>query len=814
MRKVSFLLALFGLMFLGARAQTYYQVTAVPTGFGPTTQTVGGVTAKISKVYGNGFCGPLSGTFCGVSPYEIGVSNPGGFVCRNGYRYDFTPGVTDIRIHMASLNDSDTIKISIPNGFTSRQIPLSAANTKVWSSSCSPTTTNVGFTSDGRITGLGRPSGFNDVEIDIQNPFSPYLFDSIQITSTSRARTGASDGVVYDLFFAYDTCNLHFNVYADTPICSGRDLKLHASDFPNTTHHWYNLVNTWTVTGTGTANANPVYANNPPLQPVNPTISGFYIDSAVRGVCTYRDTFNVNVDITPNKPTFTQPRPKCPGEDDSLFASSNLSAGGTYSFYGSPPSGSFGPITYINGQNYYIIKNVQVADAGSYSVYAQSPQGCVSDTTTIGVLVNAPAVAAFSVNQHLGCNGDTMFLNNFSSSTANIFNWDFDDGTTATTFTRDTNHIYHVPSSAMPATFHIKLTVGNGNCSDDTTVNIVINHPLAAAFSVDVDTICQGALVTFTNNSIYPPATIPNYVWYFMDGDTSTDVLGTTHTYNKEGVFNSTLVVRDYLGCHDTATHTIVVDSVGSISFDPSDTNLCLGKYIDFYGTYSPLGINSATWDFNDGSDPILNVTHVRHAYTLPGTYTISFAADYRICPDVTYTKILTIKPFPVVDLGPDTTICPAGKPLALRDIINDGNPDYTWRWNTPTKDSTSAIYVYHPGTYSVTATLNGCSTTDSITVFKKCYLDIPNVFTPNGDGSNDYFLPRELLSRGVSTFKMTIVNRWGGKVFETSSINGRGWDGYFNGEAQPVGVYVYMIDVNFVNGETEHYEGNVTLLR
>lgn len=811
MRKVSFLLALFGLLFLGASAQTYYQVTAVPTGFGPATQTVGGVTAKVSKVYGNGFCGPLSGTFCGVSPYEIGVSNPGGYVCRNGYRYDFTPGVTDIRIHMASLNDSDTIRISIPNGFTSRQIPLSAANTKVWSSSCSPTTTNVGFTSDGRITGLGRPSGFNDVQIDIQNPFPPYLFDSIQITSTSRARNGASDGVVYDLFFAYDTCNLHFNVYADTPVCTGRDINLHASEFPNTTHHWYSFgtfAPQWTYTGTGTAGANPT------IPTASVTMSGLYIDTAVRGVCIYRDTFNVNVEQTPNKPTVTHPFPKCPGEDDTVFAISNLAAGGTYTFYANPPSGAIGPITYLNGQNYYILKNVQLADAGTYFAYAQSPSGCVSDTGQVNVVVNAPAVAAFSINQHLGCNGDTMVFTNFSSSTANIFNWDFNDGTTATTYTRDTNHIYHVPSTAMPATFHIKLTVGNGNCSDDTTVDLVINHPLIADFSVDLDTICQGTLVTYTNNSTVTPATIPSYVWYFMDGDTATDVLGTTHTFNKEGVFNSMLVVRDYLGCRDTATHTIVVDSVGSISFDPSDTNLCLGKFIDFYGTYSPLGINSATWNLGDNSDPLLNVTHVRHAYTQPGTYTVTFDADYRICPDVTYTKQLTIKPFPIVDLGPDTTICPGGKAIALRDIINDGNPDYKWHWNTPTKDSTSAIYVYHPGTYEVTATLNGCSTTDSVRVLKKCYLDIPNVFTPNGDGNNDYFLPRELLSRGIYAFKMTIVNRWGGKVFETTSINGRGWDGKFNGEPQPTGVYVYMIDVSFENNEVEHYEGNITLLR
>ena len=52
------------------------------------------------------------------------------------------------------------------------------------------------------------------------------------------------------------------------------------------------------------------------------------------------------------------------------------------------------------------------------------------------------------------------------------------------------------------------------------------------------------------------------------------------------------------------------------------------------------------------------------------------------------------------------------------------------------------------------------------------------------------------------------------GKVFETNSINGRGWDGKYGGSDQPSGVYIYMIQVAFANGVTECYQGNVTMLR
>ena len=60
----------------------------------------------------------------------------------------------------------------------------------------------------------------------------------------------------------------------------------------------------------------------------------------------------------------------------------------------------------------------------------------------------------------------------------------------------------------------------------------------------------------------------------------------------------------------------------------------------------------------------------------------------------------------------------------------------------------------------------------------------------------------------------MTIFNRWGQIVFETAKSDGRGWDGKFNGEDQPSGVYVYMIEARFQDGVAEKYQGNVTLLR
>lgn len=85
--------------------------------------------------------------------------------------------------------------------------------------------------------------------------------------------------------------------------------------------------------------------------------------------------------------------------------------------------------------------------------------------------------------------------------------------------------------------------------------------------------------------------------------------------------------------------------------------------------------------------------------------------------------------------------------------------------------------------------------------------LVIPNVFTPNGDGDNDsYFVE----GKGITEFKMHIVNRWGNIVFETDDIN-EAWDGKVNGNTCADGVYFYRIDAKSITKEYKEH-GHITL--
>jgi gliding motility-associated-like protein len=102
------------------------------------------------------------------------------------------------------------------------------------------------------------------------------------------------------------------------------------------------------------------------------------------------------------------------------------------------------------------------------------------------------------------------------------------------------------------------------------------------------------------------------------------------------------------------------------------------------------------------------------------------------------------------------------------------------------------------------------------IAYFQKHFI-LPNVFTPNGDGKNDYFYV--IAGKDVSLVKsFVIMNRWGATVFNKSNTlpnsYADGWDGTYKGKPAEAGTYIYQIMVQLVDGTVESYKGNITLLR
>lgn len=564
---------------------------------------------------------------------------------------------------------------------------------------------------------------------------------------------------------------------------------------PGSTINWF--ANGTTLVGSGTSVS------------VSPAVTTYYVAQTIKCGDTLRDTVHLtvgggptitNINPQPNNPAFPAPKanPTTCGSATGSWAIYGLDSNKLYAVH-YKKNGVQQPVLSLTSTIYGFI-NLGNQFAGIYdSIYVVTTGGCFSNAIGPISLVDPPVIAAFTFKLHKGCIEDTVVFKN--NSIQNTFNkWYFGDGKGDTA--KNPTHIY-----AVQGVYNVKLVVTNGVCKDSVTHQVNTLHPIKAQFKVDDDSVCADQLITFTNQSAGTNAT---YFWNFGDSTTST-ATNPTHTYPIPGYYTVMLAVKDDVPCYDTFYMPIVVDTIPYINFTMSDSNLCEGKGITFYGDYLHSGSTRIIWDFGDGNF-FLNKEDILHAYDTAGNITINFIAQYRNCPDATFTKNVTIRPFPQINLGKDTTMCPNSSPLLLGDFINAGNPTASWLWNTG--ETSSSIFARHPGIYTTRVTLDGCENSDSIEVFKDCYLDIPNSFTPNGDGTNDYFLPRQLLSKGAKDFKMSVFNRWGQLIFQTTKLDGRGWDGKFNDVDQPNGVYVYTIEVTFKDDNTENYQGNVTLLR
>lgn len=153
-----------------------------------------------------------------------------------------------------------------------------------------------------------------------------------------------------------------------------------------------------------------------------------------------------------------------------------------------------------------------------------------------------------------------------------------------------------------------------------------------------------------------------------------------------------------------------------------------------------------------------------------------------------------------------DTILCEI-RSVALDAQYNSAS----YLWNTG--DTMSFILVSNPGTYFVRTQTGSCSRIDTIVV-SSCMTNIfiPNAFTPNNDGNNDFFSVKGVQ---VMDFTIAIFNRWGVQIFEANDMN-TCWDGSFKGLPCEGGVYFYkIIYTSMQHPDVEKVlTGNVTILK
>lgn len=232
----------------------------------------------------------------------------------------------------------------------------------------------------------------------------------------------------------------------------------------------------------------------------------------------------------------------------------------------------------------------------------------------------------------------------------------------------------------------------------------------------------------------------------------------------------------------------------------------CLGVPIKFIPN---IGFaDSVKWNFND---PFSNSNSSRklnpfHTFFSPGSYVVTLIAHSGSKTD-TVSHTINIYPSPRVNLGIDTTICFEDS-LTLDATWN--NASYLWNDSSTYAQKT----IKTEGKYWVNLSIDSCSASDSIYVhFRDCSIaiEMPNIFTPNGDGTNDFFCPVALLN--LNDLQLLVYNRWGQLVHESAELF-PGWDGKNNGQDCSDGVYFWILSYKTTEGNAKTTKGHVTLMR
>ena len=187
---------------------------------------------------------------------------------------------------------------------------------------------------------------------------------------------------------------------------------------------------------------------------------------------------------------------------------------------------------------------------------------------------------------------------------------------------------------------------------------------------------------------------------------------------------------------------------------------------------------------------------------------------------------ILTLEtPIPFrVDLGDDIDI-QLGETVILNPDFTLPVENFTWKpadiincdpdCDTPSITPTNSLTIF----INATSTM-ACVSSDSLRINVGQLRDvfIPNVFSPNSDGQNDYFLIFGDPFSIQEIERLTIYDRWGGLIFEQNNFQpdnpAMAWDGTSRGKALNPGLYVYEAQIRFLDGEITKYAGGVTLVR
>lgn len=456
---------------------------------------------------------------------------------------------------------------------------------------------------------------------------------------------------------------------------------------------------------------------------------------------------------------------------------------------------------------------------GTYTIkytYTSAAGGCI-DSASKQITVLAPPVADFSVSA-LTCEDVAITFTDASNTpvgTLTTWTWDFGDGTPQF-ITNSPAPLNHTFANWGNYNVTLRVTTSDGCISPVKLIPVAVKPTPKPDFTFPASVCLPNANVTFNNTSTIADGTENQftYVWDFGDLSAANLSKNPSHQYSGIGPYTVNLEVTSGAGCiNDTDIVLNIIHPQPKADFSINKPAICIGDNVTFTDASDGKDgvVNQWNWALGDGS--VRNVPGFTYTYNTAATFNVSlYVVNSQGCNSDTLTKQFTVHPYPVVSAGPDKVVLEGGA-VSLTPNVTGNDLQYLWTpalyLNSNVNPSPVASNLLSDITYTLTVTARGgCSRSDQVFVRLLKAPKIPNTFTPNNDGINDFWTIEYLNTYPDN--RVQVFTRTGQLVFESRGYN-KPWDGTKNGKPLPFDTYYYIIEPN--NGR-KPITGYVTIVK
>jgi gliding motility-associated-like protein len=409
---------------------------------------------------------------------------------------------------------------------------------------------------------------------------------------------------------------------------------------------------------------------------------------------------------------------------------------------------------------------------GFNEVYFITDLGC---TTPVTVNLVQFVEAEIDNIEDTYCYQDTNYLLSLTPPTGGIFTI---DGMVSAPIIN--------PANLGPGYHEIEYVVGTDECEDRNSIFIIVYEPITGITYASLDTLCPDESTSIFVETSGGTGTITAN-WDQGLG------FGKSHIIFPNQTTNYSVLLSD--GCSDDVTLDLEIYMYDTFNVDFNfGPEVCFGDSSFVELVLNPQNNYEVLWDE-------IPLDSEEIYYNLPGSYSLMITDLNSGCLQEYYVSVPGAGP-----LGAGFSVVPnqdcidlVNNEIDLVDLAYGYSSGYVNFGETSSNVdllTDELTYEYENiGEFLITQVVYnelGCSDTlvHTICVENVVNVYVPNIFSPNNDGENDFF---KVSAIGINDFSINIYDRWGGKMFSSTNID-ESWDGTINGQKAMAGVYAGVI--------------------